>query len=63
MLSMNVTKEDTQMATGKKNDERKAKGRYMDQPGQWVDKTSAAAKRKRSKAFAALEKSMKTKKR
>ena len=51
------------MATGKKNDERKAKGRYMDQPGQWVDKTSAAAKRKRSKAFAALEKSMKTKKR
>lgn len=53
------------MATTKnknKNDERKAKGRYMDQPGQWVDKTPASVKKKRAKAFSALAKSMGKKK-
>lgn len=50
------------MATNKnKNDARKAKGRFMDQPGQWVDKTSASTKKKRASAFSALAKSMKKK--
>lgn len=49
------------MATKSKNsaDARKAKGRFMDQPGQWVDKTPASVKKRRAKALAALEKSMK----
>ena len=51
------------MATNKnKNDDRKAKGRFMDQPGQWIDKTPASVKKKRTKALSALEKSMKGKK-
>ena len=54
------------MATKKSknaNDERKAKGRFMDQPGQWVNKTPKSVMKKRSQAMAALEKSMKSKKR
>lgn len=43
-----------------KNDDRKARGRFMDQPGQWVDKTPSSVKKRRTKALAALEKSMKS---
>lgn len=50
------------MAAAKKtkntNDARKAKGRFMDQPGQWADKTPASVKKKRSKALSALAKEM-----
>ena len=48
------------MATKSKNasDARKAKGRFMDQPGQWVDKTPASVKKRRSKALAELSRSM-----
>lgn len=50
------------MATKKtnknKNDERKARGRFMDQPGQWRDATPKNVKKKRDKALAALRKSM-----
>lgn len=52
------------MATKKKKynsaaDERKARGRFMDQPGQWTDKTPASVKKRRSKALAELSKSIK----
>lgn len=49
------------MAT-KKNDEKKAQKRYVDQPGQWVDRTPASTKKKQAKAWKALEASMKKKK-
>ena len=49
------------MATNKnKNDARKARGRFMDQPGQWVDKTPKSVKKRRTAALSALEKSMKS---
>lgn len=52
------------MATKKapKNDEKKARARYVDQPGQWVDKTPASVKKKQSKEWAKLEQMMKKKK-
>lgn len=43
-------------------DERKASGRFFDQPGQWIDKTPANVKKKRAKGVAAIAKSMKGKK-
>lgn len=49
------------MATKKsKNtgDERKAQGRFMDQPGQWKDATPAGVKKRRTKALAELSRSM-----
>jgi len=49
------------MAANKnKSDDRKARGRFVDQPGQWVNKTSKSTMKKRDKAFAALEKSLKS---
>ena len=42
-------------------DARKAKGRFVDQPGQWKNKTPKSVMKKRDKALAALEKSMKKK--
>lgn len=54
------------MTTKKKynsaSEERKARGRFMDQPGQWVDKTPASVKKKRDKTLAKLAESMKKKK-
>lgn len=53
------------MATKKsKNigDERRARGRFMDQPGQWRDATPKSVKKKRDKALDALAKSMKASK-
>ena len=51
------------MATEKKKaeDARKAKERFVDQPGQWIDKTPASVKRKRANALKKLAKSMKKK--
>ena len=49
------------MATKNTSDNRKAKGRFMDQPGQWVNKTPKSTMKRRAKAFTALEKSMKKK--
>lgn len=40
------------------NDDRKARGRFMDQPGQWVDKTPVNVKKRRNKALAELSRSM-----
>ena len=42
-------------------DARKSKGRFMDQPGQWVDKTPVSVKKRRDKALSVLEKSMRKK--
>ncbi len=51
------------MATTKnKNDATKARKRYVDQPGQWVDTTPASVKKKNAKAWKALEASLKKKK-
>lgn len=50
------------MANKNTNDDRKARGRFMDQPGQWVDKTPRNVKRRRTKELSALAKSMQTKK-
>ena len=47
------------MATKKKDDERKARARYMDQPGQWTDDTPASVKKKQAGAWKQLEASMK----
>lgn len=50
------------MAKKKNNsaaDERKARGRFMDQPGQWIDKTPASVKKRRAKALSDLAESMK----
>ena len=50
------------MATTKnKNDEKKARKRYVDQPGQWVDITPAKTKKKQTKEWAKLESMMKKK--
>ena len=49
------------MATRKQRDaaeERKARGRFMDQPGQWKDATPASVKKRRNKALAELSMSM-----
>ena len=50
------------MAVTKKNkntgDDRRSRGRFMDQPGQWKDATPASVKRRRSKALAELSRSM-----
>ena len=45
-----------------KNDERKARARYIDQPGQWIDTTPAGVKKKQSKEWKKLETMMKKKK-
>ena len=49
------------MSTKSKNaaDERKARGRFVDQPGQWVDKTPKSVKKRQASAWKKLEKSMK----
>lgn len=53
------------MATAKKTperkkqdaqDARKAKARFMDQPGQWEDATPASTRKKQQKAWAEYEK-------
>ena len=41
-------------------DARKARGRFVDQPGQWSDKTPKSVKKKQAAAWKKLEKSMKT---
>ena len=49
------------MATKKSknaDDERKARGRFVDQPGQWVNKTPKSVMKRRSKGLAALAKEM-----
>ena len=38
------------------DDERKARGRFMDQPGQWINKTPKSVMKKRSAGLAALAK-------
>ena len=35
----------------RKNDEAKARKRFVDQPGQWVDTTPASVKRQQQKAW------------
>ena len=50
------------MAGSKANDRReeiKARQRYVDQPGQWVDETPKAVKARQDKALKALMASMK----
>lgn len=52
------------MATKKKvrsaaDDERKARSRYVDQPGQWVSTNTPAFKKKRSEGLAKLAAEMK----
>ena len=42
-----------------KNDETKARARYVDQKGQWINTTPASVKKKQSEAWKRLEKSMK----
>jgi hypothetical protein len=45
------------MATkSKKNDENKAVSRYVDQPGQWTDRTPAAVKKRQQRDWAKLHK-------
>jgi hypothetical protein len=38
----------------KNDDERKARARYIDQPGQWVDTTPKSVKKRQDKAWAEL---------
>lgn len=44
----------------RKNDDTKARQRFVDQPGQWVDTTPASVKKRQAKAwqelFASMEK-------
>lgn len=50
------------MATVKKNassDARKGRSRYVDQKGQWEDRTPKSTKKKQSTAWKRLEKSLK----
>ncbi len=47
---------------GAADDERKARARYMDQPGQWTDQTPASVKKKQKKEWETLEKMLKKKK-
>ena len=49
------------MATKTKNtdDERKARGRFVDQPGQWVNKTPKSVKKRQAAEWKKLEKMMK----
>ena len=42
----------------KANDERKARARYVDQPGQWKDVTPPALKKKQQKAMQDLMQSL-----
>ena len=46
------------MAREPKADEKKARVRYVDQKGQWKDKTPAATKKKQAKEWATLENSL-----
>lgn len=39
----------------KKNDNAKARQRFVDQPGQWVDTTPASVKKRQEKAWKELE--------
>lgn len=39
----------------KKNDAAKARQRFVDQPGQWVDTTPASVKKRQEKAWKELE--------
>ena len=45
-----------------KDDERKARGRFVDQKGQWIDTTPASVKKRQDKAWAELHESLKAKK-
>lgn len=52
------------MATKKRirsaaDDERKGRSRYVDQPGQWVNRTPASVKKKQAKEWKKLEAMMK----
>ena len=47
--------------TSNKNDERKARARYVDQPGQYVDITPKSVKKRQAAAWKALEKGAKKK--
>lgn len=40
-------------------DARKGQARFIDQPGQWANKTPAATKKKQQKEWAKLEESLK----
>lgn len=40
---------------GKKNDERKARSRYVDQKGQWTNQTPSSVKKKQAKEWGKLE--------
>ena len=42
----------------KNDDERKARARFIDQPGQWVDKTPPSVKKKQDKAWNELRASL-----
>lgn len=49
------------MATKKSknaNDDRRARGRFVDQPGQWQDATPKSVKKRRNKMMAELSRSM-----
>ena len=51
-----------QKKSNKNNDERRARARFIDQPGQWVDITPASVKKKRAKGMEELAKMMEGKK-
>ena len=43
-------------------DDRMARGRFVDQPGQWVNKTSKSVMKRRSKGLESLAKQMESRK-
>ena len=43
---------------GAADDERKSRGRFMDQPGQWIDKTPKSTKKRQAGDWKKLEKMM-----
>lgn len=49
----------TKRTRGASDDARKARVRYLDQPGQWQDRTPASVKKKQQKEWQKLAESMK----
>ena len=49
----------TKKTVNTKEDARKGRSRYVDQPGQWTDRTPASVKKKQQKEWAKLEESLK----
>lgn len=58
---MATTKKKTGKIRSESEDVRRGRSRFMDQPGQWVDISSPAVKKRRSKGLAELRKEMEKK--